>query len=74
MAKNLSPWGKQCKIQMIALGKNLKQISLETDLSRTYISAIINGRVSAPQDTVNKISKSLEITSSNHIVPEVEGK
>lgn len=65
MSKNISPWGRQCKIQMIALGKTLSQISSETGLSRTYISAIINGRVSVPQDTVNKISKCLEVSPPN---------
>lgn len=67
MAKNLSPWGKLCKIQMVSLGKSLGQISEETQLSRTYISAIINGRVYAPQDTVDKISKSLEIPDPSKV-------
>lgn len=67
MAKTLTPWGKLCKMQMIALGKNLEQVSKETQLSRTYISAIINGRVSVPQETVEKISKALEISASIHV-------
>ena len=38
MGKNITPWGKQCKIQMVSLGKTLADLSKETGLSRTYIS------------------------------------
>lgn len=61
MKRNLSPWGKQCKIQMVALDKSLADLSDETSLSRTYISAIINGRMSAPEETVKAISKALDV-------------
>lgn len=63
MGKNISPWGKKCKMQMIALGKSLTDLSVETGLSRTYISAIINGRMVAPQETKDKISKSLSVNT-----------
>lgn len=61
MRKTLSPWGKQCKVQMVLLGKTLTDIAEETNLSRTYISAIINGRVIAPDDTAQIISKALNV-------------
>lgn len=61
MQKTISPWGKQCKMQMISLGKSLTDISRETGFSRTYISAIINGRIVAPKETKHKISESLSV-------------
>ena len=33
--RELSPWGKQCKVQMLVLGKSLADLSAETKLSRT---------------------------------------
>lgn len=64
MKRELTPWGKQCKIQMVALGKSLSDLSDETNLSRTYISAIINGRLLAPEETMNAISSALEVDAA----------
>lgn len=64
MKRELTPWGKQCKIQMVALGKSLSDLSNETNLSRTYISAIINGRQVAPEETMNAISSALEVDAA----------
>lgn len=61
MRKALSPWGRQCKAQMVILGKSLTDLSQETKLSRTYISSIINGRMVAPDDTVKLICNALEV-------------
>lgn len=61
MKKNISPWGKQCKTQMIILNKSLKGLSSEIGLSATYISSIINGRMIPPIETINKINKALDI-------------
>lgn len=61
MKRELTPWGKQCKIQMVALGKSLSDLSDETNLSRTYISAIINGRQVAPEETMSAISAALKV-------------
>lgn len=61
MKKKLSPWGQQCKLQMLVLGKSLADISNDTNYSRTYISAIINGRIVAPQETIKAISKALNV-------------
>lgn len=59
--RELSPWGRQCKIQMLALGKSLGQLSRETSYSGSYISAIINGRVVVPDETVKAISDALDV-------------
>lgn len=61
MSKTITPWGRQCKIQMAALDKTLEDISKETGYSRTYISSIINGRTIVPEDTKQKISTALEV-------------
>lgn len=61
MKRKLSPWGKQCKIQMVVLGKKLEDVSKETNLSRTYIFSIINGRIYAPDETVRAISNALDV-------------
>lgn len=62
--RELSPWGKQCKVQMLVLDKNLDLLSKETKLSRSYISAIINGRVIVPDETVKAISDALKVDMS----------
>ena len=64
MSKMLSPWGRQCKVQMAALGISQKELSETVGLSHTYISAIINGRIIAPDETVEKISRALQINES----------
>lgn len=61
MKKPLSPWGKQCKVQMTILGKSLKQLSQETNFSKSYISAIINGRMLVPDETIKVISDALQV-------------
>ena len=37
MKKELSPWGRQCKVQMLVLGKSLEQLSRETNFCKTYL-------------------------------------
>lgn len=64
MKRELSPWGRQCKIQMVALDKNLYDLNQETGLSRSYISAIINGRMTAPDETVQTISRALMVDAA----------
>ncbi len=59
--RELSPWGRQCKAQMILLDKTLDSLGRETGLSRSYISAIINGRVVVPEETVQLISNALKV-------------
>jgi len=61
MKKQLSPWGQQCKLQMLVLGKSLADISLATNYSKTYISAIINDRIAVPDKTIETISDALGV-------------
>ncbi len=61
MKRELSPWGRQCKAQMVMLGKSLADLGQETGLSKTYISAIINGRMIVPPETVKLICDALEV-------------
>lgn len=64
MGKTLTPWGRQCKVQMALRGVTLKELSEQVGLSNTYVSAIINGRVVAPEETVDKISRALQVDGS----------
>lgn len=59
MGKNMTAWGRQCKVQMAVLGMSLNDLSESVGLSHTYISSIINGRVVAPKETVEKIDRAL---------------
>ena len=61
MSKTITPWGKQCKAQMMILGLSLKELSEIVGLSHTYVSAIINGRIIVPEETVKKISNALHV-------------
>lgn len=61
MGKTISPWGRKCKAQMIILGFSLKDLAESVDLSPTYVSSIINGRMIAPEETVEKISRTLQV-------------
>ena len=61
MKKELSPWGRQCKVQMLVFGKSLEQLSRETNFCKTYLSAVINGRVIVPDETIKVISDALEV-------------
>lgn len=46
---------------MAMMGKTLADLSQETNLSVTYISSIINGRIVVPDKTVQLISNALEV-------------
>ena len=61
MSRTITPWGKQCKAQMTLLDLSLKDLSREVGLSHTYVSGIINGRIIAPDETVEKINRTLQI-------------
>lgn len=61
MKRGLSPWSKQCKVQMLVLEKSLDQLSKETGFSKSYLSSIINGRIIVPEETVKVISDALEV-------------
>ena len=61
MKRGLSPWSKQCKVQMLVLEKSLDQLSKETGFSKSYLSSIINGRIIVPEETVKIISNALDV-------------
>lgn len=61
MGRNMTPWGRQCKVQMAALGLTLNDLADSIGLSNTYVSAIINGRVLAPDETIKKINTALRL-------------
>ena len=61
MGKSITPWGRKCKAQMAMMGKTLADLSQETNLSVTYISSIMNGRIVVPDKTVQLISNALEV-------------
>ena len=61
MSKTITPWGRLCKAQLEIKGISLTGLSDATVLSRTYLSAIINGRITAPRETINKINQALDI-------------
>lgn len=63
MAKTITAWGRQCKAQMALHDIKLGDIAKSSGLSRSYISAIINGRIIVPEETVKKINKALRMVS-----------
>lgn len=52
----MSDWGKECKVQMLRKNMSLKDVAAVTGYTGTYISAIINGRVTPPFSTLEKIN------------------
>jgi cyanate lyase len=66
MGKTITTWGKQCKSQMALKDITLKDLSKSVGLSNTYVSAIINGRMFAPDETLEKINKALDIGVNNN--------
>lgn len=60
MSKTITLWGKECKKQMIEHDITLKELSKRTGYTNTYLSAIINGRVIVPDETIKKITYSLQ--------------
>lgn len=59
--RQLSPWGKQCKVSMVENQKTLADIAEVTGYTKTYVSAIINGRVIVPDSTKQAISDALGV-------------
>lgn len=66
MSKTIGPWGKMCKTQMINQSITLKELAAQAGLSTTYVSAIINGRIIVPEETINKINKVLNIAPTHN--------
>lgn len=70
MAKKLSEWSKQVKIEMVKRDWGINDLANAVHMSRPYVSAVVNGRVySAP--AVKAISDELnvcEIAYSTRII------
>ncbi len=61
MGKNLTPWGRMCKAQMILLDLSLDDVAKKAGFSRSYVSAVINGRVIVPEESRQKIGEVLKV-------------
>ena len=60
MARKLSPWCKSAKIAMIQQDISIIELADELNLTRSYVTSILNGRVTSPI-AVKKISDFLQI-------------
>ncbi len=60
MAKKLSKWGKNVKIELIKRDWSVNDLADTVHMSREYVSAVINGRVYSEQ-AVKLISDTLNI-------------
>ena len=63
MNKNLSPWCKSAWHRMIDKGLSVSDVAQGTDMNRSYVSTILNGRVYSAV-AVKKISDFLGIPDS----------
>lgn len=63
MARVLSPWCKQAKIQLIQLDMTVAELAMKVGLTREYTSAIINGRAFS-EPAVKAISDVLNISET----------
>lgn len=60
MARKLSPWCKSAKIAMIQQDISIIELADKLNLTRSYVTSILNGRVTSPI-AVKKISDYLHI-------------
>lgn len=63
MARKLSPWCKSAKIAMIQQDISIVELADELNLTRSYVTSILNGRVTSPI-AVKKISDRLQIADA----------
>lgn len=64
MTEKLSPWCKRAKIAMIENDIAVKDLSVELEYNRSYISSVLNGRVISPP-VRKRISDFLNISDSD---------
>ena len=57
----VSPWGRQCKIQRVALDMSLEDIARAIGKSRIYVSQIICGLAFPNKDVYDAISEVLHV-------------
>jgi transcriptional regulator with XRE-family HTH domain len=62
--RELSPWCKRAKIAMIEKGIKGIELARELGYSRTYVTAILNGREKCPP-AIKRISDYLNISDSD---------
>jgi transcriptional regulator with XRE-family HTH domain len=71
MAKNYAvpctAWGRKCKAAIALKGITLKELAESIGYTPQYISAIINGRYAPPMETVEAISKALDVPISEFV-------
>lgn len=60
MERKLSPWCKSAKIAMIQQDISIIELAEKLNLTRSYVTSILNGRVTSPI-AVKKISDYLHI-------------
>lgn len=63
MARKLSPWCKSAKIAMIQQDISISELAEKLNLTRPYVTSILNGRVNSPI-AVKKISDYLQIADA----------
>ena len=61
MNRVLSPWCKEVKKTLIDLDMTVTELADQSEISRPYVSGVVNGRVIAPEIAA-KISDFLGIT------------
>ena len=67
LGKNITPWGKMCKAQMVLLDMSLADVAKKAGYSRSYVSAVINGRVVVPEESRQKIGAVLKVGDSQSV-------
>ena len=70
MAKQLSPWCKMVKCELIKKDMMIADLAKRIGKSREYTSAVVNGRIYA-EPTMKQISDELNISDSFDSVPKV---
>ena len=65
MAKVLSPWCKQAKIELINRDMSVGELAECVGMTREYVSAVVNGRVYS-EPAIKAISDVLNIKDSAH--------
>lgn len=63
MRRNLPAWCKEAKIAMINQDLGTEELAVKLNLTRPYVSSILNGRVRSPA-AMKKISDFLQIPNA----------
>lgn len=60
-------WGKKCKAAIVLKGLTLAEFAKSIGYTSPYVSSIINGRCIPPMETVEIISKALDVPVSEYV-------